>query len=622
MGDDMASPLLITKLHIPSPRPNLVPRPRLVHRLEEGLRLGRKLTLISAPAGFGKTTLLSEWAGGCGWSVAWVSLDKADNDPARFWAYVIAALQTIHEDMGAAAQAALQSPQPPPIELLLTGLVNEITEVPDPFALVLDDFHVITEQQVRDALTFLLDNLPPQMHLILASRADPPWPLARLRARREMTELRADDLRFTSEEAAAFLNEVMKLDLSAEDVARLEARTEGWIVGLQMAALSMRGQRDVSGFIKAFTGSHRFILDYLVEEVLDQQPPGIQDFLLKTSILDRMTAPLCDAVCFGEADTASRSAGSAVTGREDSQAILEHLAQANLFLVPLDDERRWYRYHRLFADLLRSRLKQDHHERVCTLHCRASAWCEGQGLVSEAVRHALAAVDVNPPLALIGLLAILPVAALILWRDDPGVRRIAACGLFLLLGSVRYALSLPDLSDPVHVAAYRDQGEVVLRGRVVGEPDVRDTYTNLCLAVDRVQIDEEEHRVKGRVLVRAPRCPRYMFGDALEEEGKLETPSVFEGFSFRDYLARRGIHGMVGWPEIRLLSRGGGSPVYRALLTATAQIQATIARILPEREASLFTATLLGVESDIPQGVRTASSATGTTHVIAISGFN
>jgi competence protein ComEC len=233
-----------------------------------------------------------------------------------------------------------------------------------------------------------------------------------------------------------------------------------------------------------------------------------------------------------------------------------------------------------------------------------------------------AARYLSPPLAVIGLVATLPLAALLLWRDDPGVRRIAACGLFLLLGSARYTLSLPDLSDPSRIAAYTDQGEVILWGRVVGEPDVRDTYTNLRLAVDRVRIEDEEHLVKGKVLVRAPRYPVYLYGDELEVEGELETPPVFDDFSYRDYLARKGIHSMVGWPEITLLSRGGGSPLYRALLLVKARIQTTIARILPEPEASLLTGILLGVEAGIPERVKDAFSTSGTMHVVAISGFN
>ena len=377
-------PLLITKLHIPPSRPNIVPRPRLIERLDEGPLLKRKLTLISAPAGFGKTTLLSEWVSGTGevtspLPVAWVSLDKGDNDPTRFWAYFIAALQTMHADVGAAALAALQSRQPPPIEALLTNLINEIAELPAPLTLVLDDFHVITAPQIHDALIFCLDNLPPQMHLILAGRTDPPWPLARRRARGEMAELRTNDLRFTSEEAATFLNKVMKLDLPPEDVATLEHRTEGWIVGLQMAALSIQGQEDTSSFIQAFAGSHRFILDYLMEEVLDQQAPAIQDFLLKTSILERMSGPLCDSV----------------TGDQDSQAILTRLEQANLFLVPLDDERCWYRYHHLFTDLLRKRLQQTQPDQVPILHRQASEWSEANGLIAEAVGYALAAGDAD-----------------------------------------------------------------------------------------------------------------------------------------------------------------------------------------------------------------------------------
>jgi LuxR family maltose regulon positive regulatory protein len=373
----MARPLLTTKLYIPPARPDWVPRPRLIERLDGGLH--RKLTLVSAPAGFGKTSLLSEWTQQRACPVAWVSLDAGDSDPARFWAYVVAAVQTIHPGVGEATLAALQSPQRPPIEPLLTGLINDVARLPDPLVLVLDDFHVVTGQPVSQGITFLLDNLPPQMHVILSSRADPPWPLARLRARREMTELRTRDLRFTSAETASFLNDVMGLDLSPEDVAALEARTEGWIVGLQMAALSMRGRRDASGFIKALSGSHRFILDYLVEEVLERQARDVQDFLLNTSILERLTAPLCNAV----------------TGAEDSQAILAQLEGANLFLVPLDDERRWYRTHQLFADLLRNRLEQAHPGRLPALHRRASEWYESQGQIVEAVGHALVAGDVD-----------------------------------------------------------------------------------------------------------------------------------------------------------------------------------------------------------------------------------
>ena len=290
----MSTPILATKLYIPPPRPKVVLRPRLIERLNEGLH--RKLTLISAPAGFGKTTLVSEWVAGCERPAAWLSLDEGDNDPTRFLTYLVAALQTIAANIGEGVLGVLQSPQPPPTESILTALLNEITTIPDNFVLVLDDYHVIDAKPVDHALTFLLEHLPPQMHLVIATREDPQLPLARLRARGQLTELRAADLRFTPSEAAEFLNQVMGLNLSAEDIAALETRTEGWIAGLQLAAISMQGHQDATSFIKSFTGSHHFVLDYLVEEVLQQQPESVQTFLLRTSILDRLCGPLCDAV--------------------------------------------------------------------------------------------------------------------------------------------------------------------------------------------------------------------------------------------------------------------------------------------------------------------------------------
>ena len=344
----MTTPLLATKLYIPPIRPELVSRPRLIERLDAGLH--RRLTLISAPAGFGKTTLLSEWIHRRGavtapLQVAWLSLDEGDNDPTCFLAYFVAALQTIEGDVGQGLLAALQSPGAVNVESVLTTLLNEIAGFPDNFALVLDDYHVIESQPVDNALTFLLDHLPPQMHLVIASRSDPSLPLSRLRAGGQMTEIRADDLRFTLDEVAAFLDKVMGLNLSAENVAALETRTEGWIAGLQLAALSMQGLKqssDVTDFVNSFTGSDRYIQDYLADEVLQRRPKGTKDFLLKTSILNRLSGPLCDAV----------------TKQKNSQAILEALEAANLFIVPLDNERRWYRYHHLFADLLRQRLRQ------------------------------------------------------------------------------------------------------------------------------------------------------------------------------------------------------------------------------------------------------------------------
>jgi LuxR family maltose regulon positive regulatory protein len=373
-----ADPLLLTKFAVPSTRVSLVPRPRLSERLEEGL--GRSLVLVSAPAGFGKSTLLSMGvaaSSGSGRSVAWLSLDSGDNDPARFWRYFITAMDQLQRGSGEPALSLLGSPQAPPIEAILTTLLNELVDLPTESVLVLDDYHLIESQTIHEALTFLIDHLPPQMHLVIATRADPPLPLPRLRARDEITELRAADLRFTPEEAATFLNLVMGLELSSGDIAELEGRTEGWIAGLQMAALAMQNHGDVPGFIASFRGSNRHVVDYLAEEVLGRQPEELQTFLLEISILDRMCAPLCNAV----------------TGHADGQTALERLEHANLFVIALDDERRWYRYHHLFADVLRQRLSQRQVNWVPELHKRASGWFEEEGLVAEAIHHALAAQD-------------------------------------------------------------------------------------------------------------------------------------------------------------------------------------------------------------------------------------
>jgi LuxR family maltose regulon positive regulatory protein len=387
----MAVPLLKTKLYIPPVRPGerVVSRPRLLERLDQGIRSGCKLTLISAPAGFGKTTLVSEWVHQADEPTAWLSLDESDSDPTRFWSYAIAALQTVCPGIGEATLTVLHAPrpQPLPIEALLIDLINEIVAAGStPLFLVLDDLHVVTAPQIHEGVTFLLDHLPPHVHLILATRADPPWPLARLRARGEMTELRTRDLRFTLKEVTAFLNNVMGLGLSGADIATLDARAEGWIAGLQMAALSMRGRTDAAGFLRAFSGSHRYILDYLTEEVLGRQAGDVQAFLLRTSILDRMTAPLCDAIM---------SAADPAQPDWNSQATLAQLDRANLFLIPMDDERRWYRYHHLFADLLRGHLRQTQPGLEPVLRRRASEWHEGQGLIAEAVSYALAAGDIE-----------------------------------------------------------------------------------------------------------------------------------------------------------------------------------------------------------------------------------
>jgi LuxR family transcriptional regulator, maltose regulon positive regulatory protein len=373
----MAGPLLETKLHVPRWRRSLVARPRLSERLSRGAESA--LTLVSAPAGFGKTTLLAEWLAGAaagGRSVAWLSLDRRDNDPALFWTYLVAALNTGAPAVGAGALALLQPPEPPN-EAGLVALLNDLDAISNDVVLVLDDYHVIDARDVQDGMAFLLEHLPPQIHLVIASRTDPPLPLARLRGRGELAEIRAADLRFTPGEAAAYLNEVMGLVLTAADVAALEGRTEGWIAALQLAALSMQGREDAAAFIDGFAGDDRYVVDYLAEEVLQRQPEHVQHFLLQTSILDRLSGPLCDAV----------------TGQDGGKAKLTALERGNLFLVPLDDRRQWYRYHQLFADVLHARLRDEQPDDVPELHRRASEWHEQNGEPSEAIRHALAAQD-------------------------------------------------------------------------------------------------------------------------------------------------------------------------------------------------------------------------------------
>ncbi len=396
----MNTPLLKTKLYIPPPRPNLVPRPHLIERLNAGLH--RKLTLISAPAGFGKTTLLSEWASqrvresADGWLFAWLSLDKGDNDLVRFLTYLVAALQTVDAGIGRGVLDVLQSPQLPPLESLLALLINDLAGNHEgcSHVLVLDDYHVIHAPAVHEALVFLLDHLPLPLHLVILAREDPPVPLPRLRVQQQMTDIRAQDLRFTVEEATQFLNQTMGLRLTASDVAALESRTEGWIAGLQMAALTMQNVEDTSAFIHAFTGDDRYVVDYLVTEVLARQPPHIQAFLLHTSVLQRFNACLCDAV----------------TEQHDGREILAQLERANLFVTPLDHRREWYRYHHLFADLLRHQLRaQEGEESVIVLHRRAALWYEQHGLVDDALSHYLAARDTPAAASLVAANAMLAI---------------------------------------------------------------------------------------------------------------------------------------------------------------------------------------------------------------------
>lgn len=369
-------PLLSTKLHWPRPHSRLVSRSHLVERLQQGMQY--TLTLVSAPAGFGKTTLLAQWLAESETPVAWLSLESEDNDPVRFLTYLIAALQTLDAQLGTTALAMLRTPQPPSPETVLALLAYDLADRDaGDFALVLDDYHAITAESIQRGMIFLLEHLPPQLHLFLVTRADPPLPLARLRAQGQLCEVRAADLRFDATEASTFLQAVMGLDLEDEAVATLEQRTEGWIAGLQLAALSLQGRTDVSGFLATFSGTHRYVLDYLSEEVLVRQPTSVQQFLLHTCILERLGGPLCDAV----------------TEQEGSQAMLERLERANLFVVALDDERCWYRYHHLFAEVMRSHLQQREPTLSPVLHRRASAWYEQHHLPAEAVQHALAVPD-------------------------------------------------------------------------------------------------------------------------------------------------------------------------------------------------------------------------------------
>ncbi len=373
----MPIPILTTKLYSPPLRPDAVLRPRLIERLNEGLH--RKLTLISAPAGCGKTMLVSEWLSQIERPFAWLSLDERDNDLSRFLAYLVAAIQRIDASIGQEVLALLETPQTPALEIVLTTLLNDLIQIPENSILVLDDLHLLDSTMIDEALNFLLDNLPPQLHLVIASREDPQLPLARLRARNQLTELRAADLRFTVSEAGDFLNQAMSLNLTEDDILALETRTEGWIAGLQLAAISMQGHEDTREFIESFTGSHHFVLDYLLAEVLQQQPEKVQNFLLQTSILERMSASLAAAILN--------------ESLESVQETLDTIVQSNLFIIPLDNERRWYRYHHLFGDLLHQRLQNS--SDINELHIRASIWHEENGFELDAFFHAASANDIE-----------------------------------------------------------------------------------------------------------------------------------------------------------------------------------------------------------------------------------
>jgi LuxR family maltose regulon positive regulatory protein len=374
----VADPLVETKLFLPRPRGDAVGRPRLTELLEQGRRA--RLILVSAPAGFGKTTLLARWLAEAEGqrAVAWLSLEDADSEPARFWTYLVTAVQRAVPEVGASALALLQTRQPA-LDTVLATFINDLTGTRAELDVVLDDFHLVDTPDLRSSVAYLLDHLPPQVHLVISTRVDPALPLARLRVQGELVEIRAADLRFTLGEAAAYLNDVAALDLTPADIAALETRTEGWIAALQLAALSLRGRDDTGAFIATFAGDDRYIVDYLAEEVLSRQPPEVRDFLLQTSILDRLSGPLCQAV----------------TGNDASQDMLEHLDRANLFLVPLDGTRRWYRYHHLFAEVLATHLFDGRPDEVTELHRRASRWYDEAGDPVPAVRHAVAAGDID-----------------------------------------------------------------------------------------------------------------------------------------------------------------------------------------------------------------------------------
>ena len=382
MPQFQGQPLLGTKLYVPRSRQVLVDRPALAARLEQGE--GCRLTLVSAPAGFGKTTTLAVWAAQTARPVAWLSLDEADNDLVRFLAYLTAALQTVDEHLGAPLLVALESLQPLEVGALLTGLLNEIDQIGRPLAFVLDDYHLVQLDAIHEAVRFLIENSPDSLHLIISTREDPPWPLARLRAGRQLNEIRGRDLRFSLAETIRFCNDVMGLHVTEAGAGILDAHAEGWAAGLQLAALSLQGTADMEGMLKRVSEGSRYVLDYLLEEVLNRQPPPVQDFLLRTAVLDRLCAPLCAALL-------------AENGVDLAQAVrlaeerLAHLEAANLFIVPLDERRTWYRYHRLFAGLLRERLRQTAPEQIEPLHRCAAAWFHAQGLVEEAIGHALTA---------------------------------------------------------------------------------------------------------------------------------------------------------------------------------------------------------------------------------------
>jgi LuxR family maltose regulon positive regulatory protein len=473
-----------------------------------------KLTLVSAPAGFGKTTLLAAWLAADSRrqrSVAWLSLDATDNTPTGFWTYVIAALQTVAPQVGASSLALLHS-EPPPIRAVVSELLNDLNSLPNDLVLVLDDYHVIEDREVHNAMAFFLEHLPPPMRLVIASRADPPLPLAGLRARGELVEIRAAALRFTADEAAAYLNQVMELDLGANEISLLEMRTEGWIAALQLAALSLQGRQDSASFIASIAGDDRYIGDYLVDEVLRRQPERIRRFLLDTAILDRLSGPLCDAVSGGNA----------------SKAILETLDRGNLFVIRLDDQRRWFRYHHLFRDLLRSHLVDEQPDYVSELHRRASAWYERSGDRPEAIRHALAAPDFDRAAQLIEL----EVPSLRRTRQEATLRN--------------WLVALPDellRRTPVLSNVYA--GALLASGELEGvDARLRDAERWLARTDTPVVVDEIQYRqLAGSV---AMHRAGYALALGKPTEAVTYARRALELAPDDDHLARGGAAGLLG----------------------------------------------------------------------------
>ncbi len=479
-------PVLATKLHVPAPRPDLVVRPRLQRRLDTAAAVPTRMLLVCAPAGFGKTTVISQWLATVSdasppWRAAWVSLDSQDDDVRRFLAHVVAALRTTDRDVGQEAEAVLESGDQVSTEAVLTSLVNDLDVVAEPTVLALDDYHEITAPAVHEALAFLLEHLPAHVRVALATRSDPPLPLARLRSNGALVELRAADLRFTAEETDTLLNQVMGLGVAPQDVASLDERTEGWAAGLQLAGLSMRGRRDVAAFVDEFTGSHRFVLDYLVEEVLSRQDDEVRDFLLRTSLLGSMTASLCEAL----------------TGRRDAQQMLLRLERDNLFVVPLDDHREWYRYHHLFSDALQARLRAGHPDELAVLHGEASRWYAQHRLLSDAISHAVAAGDVEGAADLVEL----DLPRLRRERRDDTMRRLVrglpddvlAARPLLATATAWSHLAQGDLDA---VERWLDVAEAALAGRPGLPRDLRE-----WLPVEADALDQDVRELPGMISV-------------------------------------------------------------------------------------------------------------------------